>query len=269
MSLAFSEEFETTTAAPPVGWTVEGGTPFVTSSGYHANGCQIINANIRKAIGSHLNSATNFFVFNGPGRFIALQHDGAGTASSDYTTIFTVQAGQDDEIVVTDGAARIICQGNASAHFRGYENQWTFIQVDSDVSTTLIGTLSGLQVGATVRLNGELICTGTTSFLSSLPAYYDTLRLSGSVVDSKVDSIYLYDSILSTPIVTPNQGTAIHARVSQAILEYAGLPASIDARISQAVIEHADLPFDPNVRISQAVIELILLQQGSWRVYEA
>lgn len=270
MALLFSEEFETTVGQPPVGWTAVNNTPLVTTTGYHANGCNITGAKMRHSLPAHVSAATLFYVAQGNSViFQAEQKVVTGTVTS-FPAMLSIAFGPDNEVIVMDPNNNVFLAGRAEFTYQGEQPIWTFLQCDLTLSATTIGTASAIKAVATIRVNGENIGTGTGTYLSTLAAYYDNLEFDENIGQAGyVDSIYQYDSILTTPITTPNQGTNIKARVSQGVLEWLGLPSSIDARVSQAVIEHADLPNSANARVSQAVIELITVGGGGWVVYEA
>lgn len=267
MSLVFSEEFETSVGSPPVGWTTEAGSPVVTSNGYHAHGLNlpIVFSASRREMGASVASGSIFFAMKGPGSAQFAQK--VVTTATSYVSLFTVGVGQDDSLTVTDGGGVITCAGVAGHHYRGEELQWTFVQLDATLSSTTISGTAALKLVAVVRLNGELIATGTSSFINSLAAQFDTVRLGGAALDVSFDSVYVYNVIASAPIATPNQAAGRKARISQAVIEHLDLDIAT-ARISQAAIEYNQLPDNARARISQAVIELILVPVRGWRVYE-
>jgi hypothetical protein len=270
MALIFSEEFEGTLGAAPPGWDITG-VSTATTGGYH-NQCLGFNGN---ATALHTftsqTSLSLFFVSsNGALETQCLQKISPGV----YTPLVTMTYANDGSILITNGAgastsADVIVDAVGHENWRGQERAWTFVQTDFTFTNTTIGTASAIKVVVALRLNGEQIGVGTGTFLSNLTASVDTLKFIGDAnSNNKLDSVYIYNPILSTPIITPNPGTP-NARVSQALFEYLRLQSDSDARVSQAVIEVSRLPSDNSARVSQAVIELIRTVGVGWRTYEA
>jgi hypothetical protein len=280
MALIFSDEFSGTPGTFPAGWTNENvtNTATITNTGYHGNSLIVpIQGQLRNSLGGHQTNMTIFYVGrpnvgfgDGHGPSVSgVQQVGTSTV---YSNIFSIGFTLDYGVGASDLNGRLICEGGQHSNYFGEQRDpWSFIQADITISATTIGTASALAVGATMRVNGEVVATGTGSFLSALGAYVDFIRINGAGnVPSGIDELYVYSPAVGAPIVTPNQGTAINARVSQALVEHLTLPSASNARITQAAIEHLDLPSSGNARVSQAVIELIMTQEGGgWIVYEA
>ena len=261
MALLFSEEFETAVGTAPVGWTnTIGNLPVVSTDGYHNHGCNIANATARKALGGLISTGSVFFALKGNGVFTGLQQVGTSTV---YNPIFSCTVQADSSVAVYDGGGGLVCEGINSFDSRGNkavngDPTWTFVQVDLTI------TISGIV--AVLRISGEEVTSGASTFANA--GYFDQVQIAESLpVLALIDSIYCYDSIVTTPIVTPNQGTP-NARVSQAVFEYLDLDVSV-GRVSQGVIEYNNLPNSANARVSQGVIELVLAPSGGWQVYEA
>lgn len=277
MALIFSDEFEGTLGSdPPAGWTKQNlsANATVSTGGYH-NQCVVFGngGSIYQTMGSTSTAMSVFVVaYANQGIYDPLnvaQKVVVGTVTS-YSNFATVSFSNDLEIRVKDGAGVNICFGEAGHHYRGRETEWTFMQADFTATATTIGTASALKIDTTLRLNGEVICSGNSTFLSSLGNFMDTIFLNGaSNVNAKVDSLYVYSPPLAPTIVTPNEAAGRKARVSQAVVEHPDLPSASKARVSQALVEYPKLPSASNARVSQAVIELILTNAGGWQVYES
>lgn len=279
MALVFTEEFEETIGAAPTGWTAEVGAGSISAGGYRGKCCFFTPpSTLRQGLPSTYSSFTLFFAASihqnsNYTPFTLAQQVGTGTTPLNWSNLFSIGVAQDNSIYVVDAGGNMTCDGVAAFSYKAQNHfnfDWSFFQLDATLSNTTIGTASAIKLACNLHWNGESLAQGTSTFLSSLPAFVDTMRINGAGDQtSGIDSIYFYNSIVAGPIVTPNQGTNIDARVSQAVIEYLALPTNADARVSQAVIEYIALPSAGNARVSQAVIELILANRTGWRVYEA